>query len=183
MLTVRPLICALQTLLAILLLTMPLAGPAPAADLSKGLEPADLPALEKGEMVLKVATAAGAQAYDLATLEALGAYRMTTRSLWDQDIVTFEGVLLADLLKDAGLGEIGAVELTALDGYSQIVPREDWTSYPVLLATREDGNVLLGSERGPLRVVYPLSVYPELDEDAYHERWVWSLARIKPVER
>ena len=142
----------------------------------------ELPPLAKGEVVLEIATPSGAEQYDLATLEAIGLYRITTRSQWDQESPTFDGILLSDLLDDAGLNEAPAILVTALDDYSQTIPREDWTAYPVMVATRQDGKVLREDERGPLRIVYPLSFYPELDDDLYHARWVWSLKQITAVE-
>ena len=146
------------------------------------LERVELPPVAKGEVVLEIATPAGAQQYDLATLEAIGTYRITTRSLFDQESPTFDGVLLSDLLDDAGLDAAPAVLATALDDYSETIPREDWTAYPVLVATRQDGKLLQDDERGPLRIVYPLSFHPELDDDLYHARWVWSLKELKAVE-
>lgn len=146
------------------------------------LERVELPPLAKGEVVLEIATPAGTQQYDLATLEAIGLYRITTRSLFDQESPTFDGVLLADLLDDAGLKDAPGVLVTALDDYSQAIPREDWTAYPVMVATRQDGALLRDDERGPLRIVYPLSFHPELDDDLYHARWVWSVKEIKAVE-
>ena len=148
----------------------------------ENLERVELPPLAKGEVVLEIATPSGAQQYDLATLEAIGLYRITTRSQWDQESPTFDGILLSDLLDDAGLDEAPEVLVTALDDYSQAIPREDWTAYPVMVATRQDGKLLRDDERGPLRIVYPLSFYPELDDDLYHARWVWSLKHIKAVE-
>ena len=148
----------------------------------ENLERVELPPLAKGEVVLEIATPAGAQQYDLATLEAIGLYRITTRSQWDQESPTFDGILLSDLLDDAGLDKAPEVLVTALDDYSQAIPREDWTAYPVMVATRQDGKLLRDDERGPLRIVYPLSFYPELDDDLYHARWVWSLKHIKAVE-
>jgi hypothetical protein len=172
----------LRRLAWLVVLAAPLAALAIGAAQGEGLERVELAPLEKGEVVLEIATPAGAQQYDLATLEAIGVYRMTTSSQWDQESPIFEGVLLSDLLADAGLAEAQAVELTAADDYSQAIPREDWTAYPVLVATRQDGQLLQGDERGPLRMVYPLSLYPELDHDDYHARWVWSLKQIKAVE-
>jgi hypothetical protein len=151
------------------------------AQQDKALERVELPPLAKGEPVLEIALPAGAKTYDLATLEELGTWRLTTRSPWDEGEPTFEGVLLADLLADAGLDELAEVELIALDDYVQAIPREDWADYPVLVATRQDSEPL--AHRGPLRVIYPLSAHPELDDDLHHARWVWSLSRIKPLDR
>ena len=94
----------------------------------ESLERVEPPPLAKGEVVLEIATPSGAQQYNLATLEAIGLYRINTRSEWDQESPTFDGVLLSDLLDDAGLDEAPAVLVTALNDYSQAIPREDWTA-------------------------------------------------------
>ena len=167
--------------LVLLLVAGAFAAPAIGAAQEK-LERVELPSLAKGEVVLEIATPAGTQQYDLATLEAIGTYRITTRSAFDQESPTFDGVLLSDLLDEAGLKDAPEVLVTALDDYSSAIPREDWTAYPVMVATRQDGKLLRDDERGPLRIVYPLSFYPELDDEVYHARWVWSLKQIKAVE-
>jgi len=131
--------------------------------------------------VLDIATAKGVQSYDLATIEELGVYRLITTSPFEDGDLTFEGVLLADLLAKEGIAEATGVELSAIDGYSHVIPREDWTSYPVLLATRQDGEPL--SDLGPLRIIYLISSHPELADELYEARWVWALTTIKAVDR
>ncbi|MGH6943063.1 MAG: molybdopterin-dependent oxidoreductase [Geminicoccaceae bacterium] len=166
---------------ALLLVGMPLGSLAAGADAGKGLERVDLAPLAKGDAVLEVTTPSGPQAYDLATIEELGVYRLTTPSPYDDGSPTFEGVLLSDLLAKDGLADAEGVELSAADGYSQVIPREDWESYPVLLATRQDGAPLV--DRGPLRIIYPISGHPELAAELYQPRWVWQIKSIKAVDR
>jgi hypothetical protein len=168
-------------LLAWLALVLSLGWPAFGADPAKGPEKVDLAPLAKGEAVLDIATAKGVQSYDLATIEELGVYRLTTTSPFQDGDLTFEGVLLADLLAKEGIAEANGVELSAIDGYSQVIPREDWTTYPVLLATRQNGEPL--TDLGPLRVIYPISTHPELADELYEARWVWALNSIKAVDR
>jgi hypothetical protein len=42
--------------------------------------------------------------------------------------------------------EAPEVLVTALDDYSQAIPRADWTAYPVMVATRQDGKLLRDDE-------------------------------------
>jgi hypothetical protein len=167
--------------LACLALALALGSPALGADPAKGPEKVDLPPLAKSEAVLDIATSKGVQSYDLASIEELGVYRVTTALPFEDGTPTFEGVLLADLLAKAGIAEASGVELSALDGYSHVIPREDWTTYPVLLATRRDGEPL--ADFGPLRIIYPVSSHPELADPLYEARWVWQLKSIKAVDR
>ena len=168
-------------LLACLALILSLGWPAFGADPGNAPEKIDLPPLAKGDAVLDIATAKGVQSYDLATIEEVGVYRLITTSPFEDGDLTFEGVLLADLLAKEGIAEATGVELSAIDGYSHVIPREDWTSYPVLLATRQDGEPL--SDLGPLRIIYPISSHPELADELYEARWVWALTTIKAVDR
>ena len=90
-------------LLACLALILSLGSPALGADPGKAPEKIDLPPLAKGDAVLDIATAKGVQSYDLATIEELGVYRLTTTSPFEDGDLTFEGVLLADLLAKEGI--------------------------------------------------------------------------------
>ena len=166
-------------LLSCVALVLAFGSPAVGAD--PGPEKVELPPLAKGDPVLDVATAKGVQSYDLATIEELGLYRLTTTGPFEDGAPTFEGLLLADLLAKAGMTESDGVELVASDGYSFVIPREDWTTYPLLLATRQDGEPL--EDRGPLRIIYPVSSHPELGDESYNPRWVWALTSMKAVNR
>lgn len=120
--------------------------------------------------------------FSLADLESLGMYRVTTRTFWPGNDGTYEGPLLADVLRRAGLYDAAGVRISALDGFSQVLPRQDWTRWPVLLATRRDGQPLSVRNKGPLRVIYPRDMSPELSDTLYRLRWVWLVNRIEPAD-
>ena len=137
--------------------------------------------VEAQEAVLLVSTLQGTKSLNLAELEALGLQRITTSTFWPQDQGTYEGPRLADVLKSAGIAEAAQVRVIGLDGYSQVLPREDWTRWPLILATRKNGRSLDVRDRGPLRVIYPRDADKTLQDDRYRLRWVWMVRQIEPV--
>ncbi|HXH02674.1 MAG TPA: molybdopterin-dependent oxidoreductase [Candidatus Competibacteraceae bacterium] len=144
-------------------------------------QPVSLPPLESTAVVLTVSTDHGSKRYSLPQIEALGLYRVTTSTFWPEDNGTYEGVLLAALLADAGLADGPAVRIAALDDFSQIIPREDWQRWPLLLATRRDGQPMSIRNKGPLRLIYPRDADSRLSDPAYRLRWVWMVNAIEPV--
>lgn len=159
---------------ALLALTLALAAPAPAAPPSEA-------APRAGEPVLRIVTAAGTHHLGLADLEAVGLREIRTRTFWPADDGAYQGPLLADVLKRVGLEKAPAIRVTALDGFSQIIPREDWTRWPLMLATRRDGRTLSTRDKGPLRLIYPRDLDPALEDSLYRLRWVWLVHAIEPV--
>jgi hypothetical protein len=112
-------------------------------------------------------------------LEKLGLYRVTTPSPFEKGQLTFEGVLFRDVLKLVGLEGEDSVTLRAVDEYVQIIPHEDWTEGPLLLATRQDGKLLTRRTQGPTRLVYPLNDYPAFDTPIRKPRWVWLIKTLE----
>lgn len=117
----------------------------------------------------------------LAELEALGLKRLRTTTFWPGDDGVYEGVLLRDALQAAGMGDVAAIRVIALDGFSQVLPRADWMRWPVLLATRRDGQAMTVRNKGPLRIIYPRDMSPALQDPSYRLRWVWLIRSIEAV--
>jgi hypothetical protein len=142
-----------------------------------------LHAQPSGTIILTVHGPAGARKFSLADLEAIGLQRVTTRTFWPDDDGTYEGPLLAEVLKRAGIENTESIRIRARDGFSQIMPRQDWQKWPVLLATRRDGKPMSPRAKGPLRVIYPRDMAPELSDPVYRLRWVWLVESIEPVRK
>ena len=119
----------------------------------------------------------------LAEIEALGLYRVETTTPWENSFAVFEGALLRDVLRHVGLAEEPAIILRAIDGYTQVIPREDWQSWPTLIATRSYGKPLSRRNKGPTRLVYPLLDHPELDTLEHKARWIWLIDALEPNGR
>ncbi len=138
-------------------------------------------ALASGPEVLSIAAPAGVRHFDLPQLEALGLKSLRTHTFWPADDGNYQGPLLADVLKSASIEQAGALRFTGLDGFSQIIPREDWVRWPLLLATRRDGKPISRHDKGPLRLIYPRDSDKTLEDPIYRLRWVWLLRSIEPV--
>lgn len=143
---------------------------------------AALPAPE-GEVVLRVGGAincpnVGDMAeLDMALLKSLGSDRLRTWTPWTQGEPLFEGVLARRVM--AAVCARGERALArALNDYTTEIPLEDFTRWPVLLATHMDGVRLRLRDKGPLWVVYPWSDHPELNDRLTRQRSVWQLASL-----
>jgi hypothetical protein len=115
----------------------------------------------------------------LRQIEQLGLYSVTTGSPFEEGQLTFQGVLFRDALRLIGLEGEKSVTIRAEDDYVQIIPSEDWTEGPLLLATRQDGRLLTRRTQGPTRLVYPVNDYPAFDTPVRKPRWIWLIKTIE----
>ena len=150
--------------------------------LAQAPKPIELPLLTATTPILIVTGEQDSRQYSLAELEALGLYTVTTATFWPEDDGSYQGVLLSDVLADAGLANAEAVNVLALDHFSQTIPRQDWTRWPLLLATRRDQQPLSIRSKGPLRIIYPRDMDSELERGTYRLRWVWMIDRLTAVK-
>jgi len=118
----------------------------------------------------------------VSELEEAGLYQIRTTSPWETGDLTFQGVLLREFLSAAGLGDSEKITIRAIDNYTQTIPREDWTKWPVMLATRQNGELLTRRMQGPVRLIYPITDHPELDTEIHKTRWVWLIDSIEPMK-
>jgi len=138
--------------------------------------------LPKGEVVLPV-TGAIATAnkgrklkLDLASLEKMRQVQVEAAEPFLKRRVTFEGVLLSDLLQVAGVPDSAStVSLTALDDYKVDFKLSDVRSSQMLLATKADGRHMPVDRSGPIRIVFPDSSTLGRNPDL----WIWSVATMK----
>jgi hypothetical protein len=113
---------------------------------------------------------------DLASLEKMRQVRVEAAEPFLKRRVTFEGVLLADLLKVAGVPDSAStVSLTALDDYKVDFKLSDVRSSQMLLATKADGKHMPVDRSGPIRIVFPDSSTLGHNPDL----WIWSVATMK----
>ena len=115
--------------------------------------------------------------FTLTELEALGTKTITTASPWEEEAITYEGVPLAALMQAVGATGSTAT-ITALNKYRTEVPVSDFTDHGVILASRNNGERMSISNKGPLFVIYPFDDKPELDTEVYHSRSAWQVRSI-----
>ena len=140
------------------------------------------PPAPTGEVLLTLVTPDG-RSYDLdrAGLERLTWVRRTTRHHPQENDppATFEGVLLAQIVRELGLDEAGlVVRFVALDDYRLDRPWAELAPLEPILALVQDGRPLTVENYGPVRVILP---YDRLKPDPtrYNTLWVWQVRVVE----
>jgi hypothetical protein len=134
-----------------------------------------------GETVLTIVSKSDptfSKKYDMEALEALGLSTFSTTTTWTDGDVLFEGVKLSTLLDDVKL-EGSTLHVIAVNDYAVDIPRSDASDYPVMIATRMNGERMSLRDKGPLWIVYPRNDFPELMDEAHNFKWVWQLGSIE----
>ena len=116
-----------------------------------------------------------------AQLLALPQHSTATATPWTDGVVRFQGPLVADALKAAGVSLRAGmkVQATALNGYAVDIPAQDFLRWPVLLAFSMDGKQLTRRDKGPLWIVYPRDSDKQLQDAQYDHRWAWQLQQLR----
>jgi hypothetical protein len=123
----------------------------------------------------------GAAVFDLAMLDAIETRETTTETPWHDGTPVFSGPLGLAVLEAVGAsGE--TLRITALNDYVVDVPVEDLRNYPVIFATRLNGDALSVREKGPLFLIYPFSEFPELLNEVYFGRSAWQIRQIEVLD-
>lgn len=122
--------------------------------------------------------APGAAQFDLAMLDALEQRTTITVTPWYEGEQSFAGPLLSAVLEAAG-ADGTTLKVLALNDYATDIPADDATSYPVILASRLDGKELSVRDKGPLFVIYPFDLAPQLYNEVYFGRSAWQVKSIE----
>ena len=117
---------------------------------------------------------------DMPALEGLGLVKYTVNDPWLNAKNTYTGVLISDLYKALGSSSAAtSLHITALDDYQVDISLEDAEKWPILLATRVNGDYMDIENSGPTRVIFPYDTHSDIDQIAYKDYWIWN---IKSVE-
>lgn len=115
--------------------------------------------------------------FDLEMLHALGTRALSVTTSWTDGTQEFSGVLMRDLM--AAVGAKGTmVEAVALNDYTYVLETKDFSLYPVILATKLNGNILKIRDKGPLWIVYPLDEFAAEQKAKIERRMVWQLKQL-----
>ncbi len=112
-----------------------------------------------------------------AMLAKLPQKSMTLQTPWYPEPKKFEGPLLRDVLKLAGIRS-GNIRLVALNDYTISIPVSDAVEYDVIVARLLNGKPMSVREKGPLFVVYPFHEHEEIRKTDYYRRCSWQLRSI-----
>lgn len=144
------------------------------------IEDVTLPEVKSTKIVLTIKTPTGDKPYTIPMLESIGLKRLKTSTFWTEDDGVYEGVLLVDLLKHAKIEKSASIKIIALDEYMTAIPKEDWETWPILLATRRNGTPLTVRTKGPTRIIYPKDIGGALSRNEMRTKWIWTINTIIP---
>jgi hypothetical protein len=145
------------------------------------IAPNDTIAPPSGPVVLSltgkigVTNAAGRLDLDMDTLERVGLIEFAVDDPYLKRSVTYQGVLLKRLLDVARVPQDATtLHAVALNDYATDVPIEPIGKWPVMLATKRDGQRMPVSDKGPIEIVFPYNSF-QIDATIYDPMWVWQL--------
>ncbi|MAB01060.1 MAG: hypothetical protein CMN87_07900 [Stappia sp.] len=133
----------------------------------------------RGNPAIQLRNAGRVRTISIAAIEALPQSELTGRVSPDEPVATCQGALLSDVVDAIGATKTDRITVRASDGYAADIPRKDWKTWPILVATRCSGHRLTVRQRGPARILYPATLYPELANRTYVDRSVWMIAEIE----
>lgn len=118
--------------------------------------------------------------FDMPTLERLGLVEYAVRDPWLNSEVTYTGILMSELSKFVGAADSAAkVHIVALDDYQVNIPFTEIKKWPILLATRTNGEYMSIENSGPTRIIFPYHAYPEIDPVKYDDLWIWNIKSME----
>lgn len=122
--------------------------------------------------------APGVAQFDMAMLEALAGRTASMETPWTDKPTRFEGPMLRAVLEAVG-AKGASLKVVALNDYAAAVPMGDAMNYDTMLATRMDGHPMSVRDKGPLFLIYPFDINPELYNEKYFSRSVWQISKIE----
>jgi hypothetical protein len=122
----------------------------------------------------------GSLVFDMRTLEQVGLVTYAIDDPWREARTTYTGVLVSDLLKVAKVpASATSLHFTALDDYEVDLPIADVNKYPILLATRANGDYMPLDDGGPSRIIFPYDAYRELNPLETKDLLIWSVMTLE----
>lgn len=112
-----------------------------------------------------------------AQLKAFEQVTLTMKTRWSDDVASYTGPRLRDVLQAAG-ATASSVTAKAFNDYQIDIPSEDFNRYEVILAMSQDGKALSLRTKGPLWILYPWADHEELNNGTYFSRSIWQLTEI-----
>ena len=174
--------------LSLVLLLGACAAPATLPDLTKvpaSIQPGDPIPAPVGEVILTVSgdisvtNVGDTLQFDMPTLERLGLAQYSVQDPYRFEEVTYTGVLMKDLTKYLGVSESSETfHIVALDDYRVDLTFVDIERWPVLLATRSNGEYMTVENSGPTRIIFPYGFY-NIDPVRYNDLWIWNIKSMQ----
>lgn len=116
--------------------------------------------------------------FDMEMLMALPRTEFTTTTPWDEGPQTFAGVRVSDLLTHIGSPTLD-FKAIGVDDYKFDVTGIAFDEFPIIIAYEHNGETISVRKLGPLRLIFPLSDYPELATQINESSAVWQLVEMQ----
>ena len=116
--------------------------------------------------------------FDMAMLESLPQTSFSTRTPWYAQARKFTGPLLREVLRSAG-ARGSRLRAVALNDYWIELPADDAERHDVIIARLLDDRPMAVRDKGPLFMIYPFDLQPELRSPLYYNRSAWQLRTIE----
>ena len=92
--------------------------------------------------------------------------------------IAFKGPSLSDVLTLAGATG-GNITLMAADDYKVDVAADEMKTFDPILAIEKDGARMAPDDFGPFFVMWPFKENPEIDNEAFQAKAIWSVVKIE----
>lgn len=118
---------------------------------------------------------------DLGLIEALDKTTIETTTIWTEGLQVFEGVSLAALVEELGIGGT-TLRATAINDYAVEIPLDDAVEGGPIVAYKLNGKVMTLRDKGPLWIVYPYDADAAYRTEVIYSRSIWQLDRIEALD-
>lgn len=135
------------------------------------------PALAQDVPAVTITSPSGSVTFDRTQLEAMDMVSIKTKTPWNEGVVDFEGVPLAQLLEKAN-AKGDTTTVIALNDYSVDIPTADFAEFGAILAVKRNGAYMPVDDQGPFFVIYPFDSNPVLQGQPYYGRAVWQVKEL-----
>lgn len=104
-------------------------------------------------------------------------------SLGTSKVYEFTGVTLADLMEMAGATDCTKVVIWASDGWSAEVSAADAKAYKIMITDGYVGGKEIPADAGgPIKLVFPATDHPELNDTYDAWAWQWYVCKVEFVK-
>ena len=99
-------------------------------------------------------------------------------------VYDFVGVKLSDLIKLAGADECTKALVKSTDGLTGEVSAEDIRNYDIALVNGYSGGTPLSVNKGgPVKIIFPVSEHPELNDTYTLRSWQWYVCEVEFIKQ
>jgi len=91
----------------------------------------------------------------------------------------YGGVLLSDFVTKYAQKDITEIRLIAVDDYSVVIPKVEWTSKRIILSSQTNHKTTSIKEKGPLRIIFPDYDSKLKTYQLNLPMWVWMITKIE----